>query len=216
MLCCRHETVISVINICNHFHCIEFILLFCFVCVCNMHCFSCDNDFQLSRYNFFFVHSVSLQTKRIDTKKNLATKKTMTINKTPFFVQTFESEDARFTFSLSWRVSAKKRTTFGYRSISDSIILLHSIFFYIFYFAHTNTLIKKSLFACDVMFLIQHLFLCAWIYVLQLVSCTLSLLLLFRSFFLFLFWITGLSFNAVLKSIFNSIQRVTFENKNCS
>lgn len=111
VLCCSHENVISVINICNHFHCIEFILLFC-LGLCAMHCFSCDNDFQLSRY--FSLHSVSLQTKVL-TLKNLATKKMMTINKTPFF-QAFWIGRCD-SLSVWVEELVQKRTTFGYSNI---------------------------------------------------------------------------------------------------
>lgn len=101
-------------------------------------------------------------------------------------------------FSLSWRVIVRKRTTFGcsYSRATLSFCCIHFFPFFIFC-THTNTLIKKSLFACDVVFCdTTSLFLCAWD-----TCCNWSLAL-----YLCIPGITGLSSNAVLKSIFNSIQ----------
>lgn len=88
------------------------------------------------------------------TLQNPATKKTVTINKTPFF-QTIEWK-MRFTFSLSCRVSAKKRPIQTEQHTSYRFVA--------FGFC---TLIKKSLFDGDGLILFL---MCVHRYVLQLVS----------------------------------------------
>lgn len=101
----------------------------------------------------------------------------------------------RFTFSLSWKASAKKANIRErHWNMRQYRFVAHS------FFLHTNTLIKKSLFEFDGF---DTSFFYVRDYVLQLVSPhTLSLSVV---------RITALSSSAVLKSIFNSVlTRVPF------